>query len=445
VRRLFAVVVTMLLALLVAHPATAQAAAVAPRISSTFFGMHDPLQDASVRYGAVRLWDVGTSWADLEPAKDTYGFGNLDARVARARARGARVTLVLGSTPAWAATDPTAESAKWLPVGSSSPPRDPADWISYVTTVARRYQGRIDSYQIWNEASLPQFWRGTPAGLAQLTTAARIAIKRADPRALVVSTPMLPRQRNWSTWSTTYLKALRARGWPVDVFAIHSYQRDKLTGPEGRAAGIRKMRRVLTSVKAPALPIWDTEANYASNQYAMYKVIGTQAAEWVARAYLDSLRYQVSRTYWYAFNAPVGHLGVTMAPDNSAARAFTRVSSWLVGRTWKGCTTAPVTKAVVKKVRVNGRLVSRKVRVKTGVTVTTCQLERGTKTSWVTWATPAPQASPVPAITVNGTAPVPATARARLPVKAKVVCGLLTACRPTTKKTVVTTVPVLLR
>lgn len=440
-----AVAVVLLLAALVFNPASAKAAT--PPVSSTFFGMHDPQEDAAVPYGAVRLWDVHTTWADLEPSRGRYDFAHLDAMVAKAWARGARVTLVLGATPAWAAKDPTLPSARWLGPGSSSPPADAADWTSFVGTVAAYYKGRIDSYQIWNEGSLWQFWQGTPAELAALTHSAYATIKSIDSKALVVSTPMLPRQPTWSTWSVAYLTALRSLGWPVDVFAIHSYQPDALASPEGRSRGIRKMQTVLKSVGAPVKPMWDTEANYTSNAFGRYKITGRQAADWVARAYLDSLRYGISRTFWYAYNARVGHLGVTMTPGTAASRGFTAISAWLVGRAWKGCATVPVKKSVVKKVRVHGRLVTKTVRVKTGVKVTTCTFTSpGKKKSWVTWATPDPKAVASAARkAVKGQAPKQVTARAAMPVKTRNVCRLLTGCRTTTKKTMVTTSPVLLR
>ena len=137
----------------------------------------------------------------------------------------------------------------------------------YVTTVAKRYKGRIDSYQIWNEGGLPQFWSSTPAKLAQLTAAAHVAIKKADPHALVVATPLLPRQPHWESWSKAYLVALRDVHWPVDVFAIHSYQPDRLANPDGRVAVIQSTKDVLRSVHAPSRPLWDTETNYTSHAY----------------------------------------------------------------------------------------------------------------------------------------------------------------------------------
>ena len=53
--------------------------------------------------------------------------------------------------------------------------------------VVNRYGGRIAAYQIWNEANIPQFWRGTPELMADLTARAYAVIKKAQPGAVVVA------------------------------------------------------------------------------------------------------------------------------------------------------------------------------------------------------------------------------------------------------------------
>ena len=128
----------------------------------------------------IRLWDCGTTWADLNPAKGVYVWDRLDAIVAGHPK--ARLMLVLAVTPAWAATDPEAPSAPWIPAGSSSPPRDMDDWRAFVRAVVTRYRGRIHAYQVWNEPQLREFW--TPYGsvslLASMTARAAAIIRGID-------------------------------------------------------------------------------------------------------------------------------------------------------------------------------------------------------------------------------------------------------------------------
>ena len=222
-----------------------------------------------------------------------------------------------------------------------------------------------------------------------LTAAAYVAIKRADPHALVVATPMLPRQPYWQSWSTAYLTALRGFAWPVDVFALHSYQPDQLATPDGRVVVIKRAKDLLRSVHAPSRPLWDTEANYTSSRYKWptTKIAGPRAAAWVARAYLDSLRMNVSRTFWYSYAAPVGRLGVMVGTGTAGARGYASVVSWIENSTFTGCTTS---------------------RADTGAKVTSCSFRRGAKTSRVLWAS--------------------ADLHTLLRGKGKTTCRLLTGC-----------------
>jgi hypothetical protein len=404
-RRLAAVAVATLFGVVGAvgmSPTPAQAVSVL--VQPEFFGLHDFTEDAPLPYGAVRLWDGHTTWADIEPLRGDYRFGHLDALVRTARARNAKITLVLGSTPAWAATDPQASGAAWLPLGTSSPPRDEADWVHYVTTVATRYSGQIDSYEIWNEATTPLMWNGTMAQLATLTAAAHSAIKAADPHALVVANALLRRQPDWVARSTAYLTALRDVGWPVDVFAMHSYQTNNMGNPDGRVSVIKQTEAIMRSVGTPAFPLWDTEANYSSNAYTAHKITGKQAADWVARSYLDSLRLGIARSYWYAWHTPTIGLGITVGPRTSAAKGYASVRSWLVGATFRGCSSS---------------------RAGTGAKVTSCSFLRGAKTSRVLWAS--------------------ANLHARLPGQGTTICRLLSGCSARTSRTLVTTSPVLVR
>ncbi|MBC7640662.1 MAG: hypothetical protein H7231_12895 [Rhodoferax sp.] len=386
------------------HDPSVPDGATARLVDPASFGLNTVHSAATVPYGAVRLWDTRTTWAHLEPVRGVFEWARLDGYVARARAQRVPVLLVLGSTPAWAATQPTAPGAGWLARGSSSPPYSDADWVAYVDAVVARYKGRIGAYQIWNEAQSPQFWKGTPTGLAHLTRLAAQRVAALDPSAVVVSTPLQPRQPSWRAWSAAYLSALAERGWPVDVFAVHSYQPDVLATPDGRFDLLRQVQSVLRAAGAPRRPLWDTEVNYSSPAFADHPVQGQQAADWTARTYLDSIRLGVARTYWYAWDDPLDVLGVTMTPGGPSQRAFTALQGWVAGSTFRGCASPPSP---------------------TGVVVTNCTFSRGDRRTSVVWAS------------AGGRAPVPVGARS--------VCGLLTGCRPVDEHASITTSPVLLQ
>jgi hypothetical protein len=108
--------------------------------------------------------------------------------------RGVKLTALLQFTPEWAQANPDN--------GERSPPKnlylpfdDPNNyWGQFAYQVAKFYAGRIDEWVIWNE---PEFqpgdvgaggsftWLGTEQDFAQLLKVAYLAIKKANPNAVV--------------------------------------------------------------------------------------------------------------------------------------------------------------------------------------------------------------------------------------------------------------------
>ncbi len=70
------------------------------------------------------------------------------------------------------------------------PPDNYQDFFDFCGWVAERYQGRISAYQIWNEPNLTREWGDEPpdpAAYAELLKGCYLAIKAADPEAIVIS------------------------------------------------------------------------------------------------------------------------------------------------------------------------------------------------------------------------------------------------------------------
>ncbi|MEZ5117525.1 MAG: hypothetical protein R2737_14790 [Candidatus Nanopelagicales bacterium] len=346
---------TVAATLLAATPAQA-----AQRVDPGFLGIHVPgVQGGlwpTVGVGSVRLWDTDTAWAQVERRPGRYDWRALDSAVATARRNRASILLVLGPTPTWAASR-KAPGYDYPVPGAASPPRNVTWWDRYVTKVVTRYKGRIQAYQVWNEASLLNFWNGTPAQMADLTARAYKIVKKIDPKAKVVGASTTTRLvGSYQRFFPPYLRALRSRGWPVDVFAGHFYPPG--TGdPADRAALIQLVQRELRRAGAPKRPLWDTESNFglAGPGTVPYRSItGAKAAAWTGAAYMDSLRLGVSRTYWYAWTSgPYDLLGVQAYPGTPAAKAMGTLDRWLRGARVQRCSSRGAVRAcdVVKSGR----------------------------------------------------------------------------------------------
>ena len=255
----------------------------------------DPGEWPAFPVDAIRLWDTRTTWLNLEPADDQWDFVTLDAHLAKARAKGVRdVMLVLGGTPRWAAQRVTPDDAPWLGPGSASPPRDLVQWREYVRTVATRYAGRIDAYEIGNEPNLLTFWNGSPAEHAELVRAAVDEITAADPAArILVGGPVLRRSADLGALDT-WLGSVAGDG-RIDGVSVHVY-------PD--AADLADVPVLLASARARlddlglgGRPAWVTEINVSDGSVLTAQEQGRAVEDLTAQTYAAGFE----RVYWYAW------------------------------------------------------------------------------------------------------------------------------------------------
>ena len=320
------------------------------RVPQALFGQHvQNIADAPPatleRVGAIRLWDSGVAWRDVQPKPGRYVWSTLDAAVQNARKLGAEEVLyIMGATPAWAASVPNSSLAIHGP-GSNSHPKRNSYYLKYLRAVASRYKGQITSYQVWNEANLKDFYLGTPRKLARLTKQARAALREVDPRAKLVAASTTVRSGGpVGKFGSAYGAAMKRVGWPVDAVSAHLYP-PATAGPGTRVAYIKVIKAYYAKHGAGGKPLWDTELNYGDRRARMpikRVITGAAAARYVARTYLDSMRFGVSRVFWFGWDMHI--LGTDMTSTNSGritagGRAFIELQDWLVGKRWLGCST----------------------------------------------------------------------------------------------------------
>ena len=319
------------------------AAPVGHRITSTFFGMHDGqvaqgiAPDAPI--GALRLWDTGTSWRDLEKSPGHFDWTTLDTTVATARRMHARPLLVLGQTPAFYASQPHQQAA-YGPGAASMP--DLAAWRRYVSAVAARYGDRID-YEIWNEADVVGYWTGTPEQMAQLTTTASHAIRAIAPRATVVSPSFvlrLPSQRDdfEAYWALQSKRNDLAAA--VDAVSVHLYPAAE-GQPEDEVAIADGARKVLAD-HGVHLPLWNTEINYGLLGGPEPPPIPAERQRaFLIRTYLLNAGMGVPRVYWYRWDlhsvANTLLVEGDLTTETLAGRSFALVRDWLAGTRVEEC------------------------------------------------------------------------------------------------------------
>jgi GH35 family endo-1,4-beta-xylanase len=318
----------------------------------------------------------------VESKRGKYNWWALDRAVENAEASGAKEILyVLGSTPKWAAS--TFSSVDLYGPGTASFPKKSKYYVNYARAVAKRYKGRITSYQIWNEANTRSFYNGgTYDGwikLAGLTKKASKAIRGIDPKAKIVaasSTVIPTAEFQTESFFFRYLRELKRQNAKVDALSVHLYPINPRQGPDARVASINAVRQVMRRVGLQK-PLWDTEVNYGDRRTQANQVVPKpkKAATFVARTYLDSARYDIARTFWYGWDINV--LGISMTNSDGSAtkagRAFLTMRDWLTtGGAWQGCrSSGQVTNCTIGKTKVAYANRPTTVRRPSGVTKVT--------------------------------------------------------------------------
>jgi glycosyl hydrolase family 39 (putative alpha-L-iduronidase) len=331
-------------------------------IPAEFFGMHFHHIGSTTPWPNVpiqqwRLWDAYVAWPNLEPAKGQWRFQTLDKYVAIASEHNVGLLLPLGLSPGWASARPQ-EKSTYQP-GGAAEPRDIEDWRTYVGTVARRYKGKIQAYEIWNEPNLKQFYSGTVDQMVTLTREASQIIRQIDPNALIVS-PSATQDRG-VPWLAEFL--LKGGGAFVDVIGFHFYVAPQ--PPEATVPLVSSVRQTMVQSGVGEKPVWNTEAGW----FLPKPFPEDLAAAYVVRDYILNWVAGVQRLYWYAWDNHGWVSLETTQKDSStltsAGAAYAVAVRWLSGARILSCNN------------------DSKQRW-------TCELERGGHKQWILWSAAGP-------------------------------------------------------
>lgn len=232
-------------------------------------------------HGAISAWD------------------KYDHIVALAGQYGLRIIARLGGPmPAWS-----------LPEGNDNrytPPADFQDFVDYAATVAARYRGRIQHYQVWNEPNLyPEWGEQTVNAEAYTDLLCRTyrALKAVDPQIVVITGAIGPTidLSGRNAYDVLYLQRMYQAGAGAcfDVLGVQGY--GLWSGPTDRRLRPTTinyqrhlyLRDVMVANGDAHKPIWISEAGWnpvpddpAIADLERYgRVTMEQAAAWAPLAY----------------------------------------------------------------------------------------------------------------------------------------------------------------
>jgi PKD repeat protein len=175
---------------------------------------------------------------------------------------------------------------------------------------------------MWNEPNASNYWRGTPAQLAQLAAAAYPLIHQYDPSAKVASGA--PQGTNAWQWMQAYLAGGAAPF--TDQVDYHGYVGARM--PEAGIDNVLRIKQLAAAYGLASKPLQDTEGFWWTLSGA------TSQTAWFARKYLLDASQGVSAFYWYSWNHGSKLQGTAMAG------VYTQLHAWMVGRSVYPCTQA---------------------------------------------------------------------------------------------------------
>jgi len=201
-----------------------------------------------------------------EPARSAWE--KYDQIVDLADQYGLEIIARLSNPPAWSRAEGDA-------AGTLAPPDDLDDYGDYVEAVVRRYQGRIGTYQIWNEPNIYPEWGEQPVSPEEYTELLKVGyrrVKQVCPDCVVLSgalaqtIPLGPRDLN----DFIFLQRMYDAGAAdyFDVLAMQGY--GLWSGPTDRRMRPRVLnfsrplylREIMVLNGDAEKPIWITEMNW---------------------------------------------------------------------------------------------------------------------------------------------------------------------------------------
>lgn len=260
------------------------------------------LLDKLVNVG-VEWVRIGVRWASVQPDAPTpadsgyneRALARVDRVIDEAHARGIDVSVTFNSTPDWAN-------------GGRGPevlPADPADYAEAVARMADRYQGKVQSWEIYNEPNNENRMQTTPQAYVGVLCAAYPAIHQAAADVEVVTGGTSGNDWQW----VRDLYAAGAKGC-FDVLATHPYQArakpPSYPAPNDKRwwyQNITLVRDVMLAHDDGATPVWFTEIGWSTHKGVVRKpgVTLEQQADYVVELFrFTASRYPyVERISWY--------------------------------------------------------------------------------------------------------------------------------------------------
>ena len=207
------------------------------------------------------------SWQEIEPTHGEWHWEYPDFLARATDFYDLDLIVRLDQPPQWAMR---------APADGHDFPFDVEAYLKFVEAVAQRYRGQIQAHIIWNEPNLALEWAAPPdpEAYARLLQRAYLAVKRADPHALVVSAGLAPtnEQTERAMDDRVFLERVYQSGSVpcFDALGVHPYGFAlPPDDPHGEHQGLNMnrildLRTIMETHEDGSKPVWATEIGWTT-------------------------------------------------------------------------------------------------------------------------------------------------------------------------------------
>jgi hypothetical protein len=269
-------------------------------------------------------------WSSIESDPGIWDFSDYDDFIESRKAAGKKILIILAYDTGWLYSNGKRQrniTEERLPY-----------YLRYVDTLVRRYRGKVDAWEIWNEPNWI-FWKGKKKDFYALSKAAAQTIREADPDALIVAGAV-------NRVPKSFLRGMINAGAfdEADIISFHPYD----INPEGSLRLYDSLANFLVH-EGIEKTIWVTEVGYPAGGLYPTRISSKKFPSYLIKTMAGLAVRGAEVSFWYelcdSFNpedkpSPFDselYFGLAY-PDyrpKPGAAAYALCSHFLAGRTYR--------------------------------------------------------------------------------------------------------------
>jgi len=221
-------------------------------------------------------------WSGMEQAPGEWDFSAFDEYVEISKDSGKKLLAILAYTAPWLTER---RKSKREITGRELP-----YYLNYIETVVRRYKGKVDAYEIWNEPNMGG-WDGSTENFIIMTRSAIERIRSIDPDVKILA---------GSFWRAPekFLREMAASGVfnEADGISFHPYA----IKPENSVKVCDSIFNILKDFNYSG-EIWVTEMGYPTSGWFPTRVSEKQYPSYIVKTLAGIATRNINVLLWYEF------------------------------------------------------------------------------------------------------------------------------------------------